>query len=79
MIMVVNASGTPAASYEPFFSRLASWGFIVVGNEDGQAGSGETASITLDFMRIHIVACRILTRELSFLASRSTKPLWSRS
>lgn len=50
MIMVVNASGTPAASYKPFFPRLASWGFIVVGNEDGQAGSGETASITLDFM-----------------------------
>lgn len=50
MIMVVNASGTPAASYEPFFSRLASWGFIVVGNEDGQTGNGETASITLDFM-----------------------------
>lgn len=39
MIMVVNASGTPAASYEPFFPRLASWGFIVVGNEDGQTGN----------------------------------------
>ena len=50
MIMVVNASGTPAASYEPFFVRLASWGFVVVGNEDGQTGTGETASVTLDFM-----------------------------
>ena len=50
MIMVVNASGTPAASYEPFFPRLASWGFIVVGNEDGQTGNGKTASLTLDFM-----------------------------
>ena len=50
MIMVVNASGTPASSYEPFFPRLASWGFVVVGNEDGQAGNGKTASITLDFM-----------------------------
>ena len=50
MIMVVNASGTPAASYEPFFPRIASWGFIVVGNEDGQTGNGETASLTLDFM-----------------------------
>ena len=47
-IMVVNASGTPAASYEPFFERLASWGFIVIGNEDGQTGTGETASITLE-------------------------------
>ncbi len=50
MIMVVNASGTPASSYEPFFPRLASWGFIVVGNEDPQTGNGETASVTLDFM-----------------------------
>ncbi len=50
MILVVNASGTPAASYEPFFPRLASWGFIVVGNEDGQTGNGKTASLTLDFM-----------------------------
>ena len=48
LIMAVNASGTPAASYEPFFERLASWGFIVVGNEDPQTGTGETASITLD-------------------------------
>ena len=50
MIMVVNASGTPAASYEPFFPRLASWGFIVIGNEDGQTGNGETASLTLNFL-----------------------------
>ena len=50
MIMVVNASGTPASSYEPFFPRLASWGFVVVGNEDGQTGNGKTASTTLDFM-----------------------------
>lgn len=50
MIVVVNASGTPAASYEPFFERLASWGFIVAGNEDPQAGNGKTTSITLDHM-----------------------------
>ena len=50
MIVVVNASGVPAFRYEPFFKRLASWGFIVVGNEDGQTGTGETTSITLDYM-----------------------------
>lgn len=50
MIVVVNASGTPAASYAPFFERLATWGFIVVGNEDPQAGNGETTSMTLDRM-----------------------------
>lgn len=48
MVVVVNASGTPASSFEPFFQRLATWGFIVVGNEDPQTGNGQTASITLD-------------------------------
>lgn len=50
MIMVVNASNTRVRNYKPFFERLASWGFIVVGNEDPQCGTGETASITLDYM-----------------------------
>jgi hypothetical protein len=50
MIVVVNPSNTKASSYEPYFERLASWGFVVVGTEDDQAGTGETTSITLDFM-----------------------------
>lgn len=50
VIVVVNASGTPAFKYEAWFKRLASWGFIVVGNEDPQAGSGETTSVMLDYL-----------------------------
>ena len=50
LIMVVNGSQTPAKTYLPFFERLASWGFIVVGNDDPQPGTGETASITLDYV-----------------------------
>ena len=50
VIVAVNASGTPAFKYEPWFKRLASWGFIVVGNEDPQAGTGETTSIMLDYL-----------------------------
>ncbi len=65
MIMVVNASGTPAASYEPFFPRLASWGFIVVGNEDGQTGNGETASLTLDFM-LNIPSDSVLSGKIDY-------------
>ena len=65
MIMVVNASGTPAASYEPFFPRLASWGFIVVGNEDGQTGNGKTASLTLDFM-LSIPADSVLSGKIDY-------------
>ena len=50
MIMIVNGSGTPAKKYLPFFERLSSWGFIVVGTDDPQTGTGETTSITLDYM-----------------------------
>ena len=65
MITVVNASGTPAASFEPFFPRLASWGFIVVGNEDPQTGNGETASLTLDFM-LNVPADSVLSGKIDF-------------
>ena len=50
LITVVNGSQTPAKVYLPFFERLASWGFIVVGNDDPQTGNGATASITLDYV-----------------------------
>jgi hypothetical protein len=69
-IMVVNASGTPAASYEPFFERLASWGFIVIGNEDPQTGTGETASITLDAvlnLKETVIAGRIDTENMGII------------
>ena len=50
MIIVVNGSNTAALNYEAFFSRLASWGFIVVGNDDRQSGTGASTSATLDYM-----------------------------
>ena len=50
MIIAVNGSNTAALNYEPFFSRLASWGFIVVGNDDRQSGTGASTSVTLDYM-----------------------------
>lgn len=50
MIIVVNGSNTAALNYEAFFKRLASWGFIVVGNDDRQTGTGLSASATLEYM-----------------------------
>ncbi|MBR3840516.1 MAG: alpha/beta hydrolase, partial [Erysipelotrichales bacterium] len=35
---------------KPVYARLASWGFVVVGNDDRQTGTGETASETLDYV-----------------------------
>lgn len=48
LILVTNASNTAALNYEPFFERLASWGFIVAGNDDQQTGTGKSTSQTLD-------------------------------
>ena len=50
LIVITNASNVAAMNYEPYFQRLASWGFIVAGNEDRQVGSGESTSLTLDFV-----------------------------
>ena len=50
VILVVNASNTAALNLKPAYARLASWGFIVVGNDDRQTGTGETASETLDYV-----------------------------
>ena len=50
LIVVTNASNMAALNYEPYFERLSSWGFIVVGNDDRQTGTGLSASQTLDYI-----------------------------
>lgn len=50
VIIIVNASNTAAINLKPVYARLASWGFIVVGNDDRQTGTGETASEILDYV-----------------------------
>lgn len=50
MVVVVNGSNTAALNYEAYFERLASWGFVVVGNDDRQSGIGISTSQTLDYM-----------------------------
>ena len=50
VIVIVNASNTAAINLKPVYARLASWGFIVVGNDDRQTGTGKTASETLDYV-----------------------------
>lgn len=50
LVVMVNGTGMPSSRYEAVFDHLASWGFIVIGNEDGSAGTGESTAITLDFI-----------------------------
>lgn len=41
-VVVVNGSGATAAKTSTLFEHLASWGFVVIGNEDTGTGTGET-------------------------------------
>ena len=50
VIVIVNASNTAALNLKTVYARLASWGFVVVGNDDRQTGTGKTASETLDYV-----------------------------
>lgn len=47
-VVMVNGSGTPATRYPAMFEHLASWGFIVIGNEDPGTGTGESADKTTE-------------------------------
>ncbi|MDE6189618.1 MAG: alpha/beta hydrolase [Clostridia bacterium] len=50
LVVMVNGTGVPATKYKAVFDHLASWGFVVIGNEDRNAGSGESSSASLDYM-----------------------------
>lgn len=50
VVVMVNGSGVPASVYMGIFEHLASWGFIVVGNEDGASGKGDSTSSTLNYI-----------------------------
>ncbi len=50
LVIMANGTGIKASKYKTIFKHLASWGFIVVGNEDGNSWSGLSSSETLDFM-----------------------------
>ncbi|MDO5143988.1 MAG: alpha/beta hydrolase [bacterium] len=50
LVVMVNGTGVAASKYKPVFEHLASWGFIVIGNEDESAGNGASAAASLDYM-----------------------------
>lgn len=50
VVLFVNSAGVTYKKYESIFEHLASWGFVVVGNDDENTASGKSSSITLDYM-----------------------------
>lgn len=51
-VVFVNGSGVIGSRYKALFKHLASWGFIVVGNEDESTGDGVSVDQTL----MHLIA-----------------------
>lgn len=50
LVVLANGTGVPATAYASVFEHLASWGFIVAGNQNKMSGPGKSTSMTLDFM-----------------------------
>ncbi len=50
LVIMANGTGVKASQYKEVFKHLASWGFIVVGNEDDNSRTGASSAETLDFM-----------------------------
>ena len=50
MVLVANGTGGKATKIEPILEQLATWGFIVVGNQDKGTGSGQTTITELKYM-----------------------------
>ena len=47
-LVMVNGTGLKALHYRPVFEHLASWGFVVIGNDDSNAWNGRSALVSLD-------------------------------
>lgn len=50
LVVMTNGTGVKSSKYQPIFKHLASWGFIVVGNEDESSFDGISSAASLDLM-----------------------------
>lgn len=50
VVVVLNGTGVLPKKYKALFKHLASWGFIVIGSDDGSSGFGQSADETIEFL-----------------------------
>lgn len=50
IVLWANGTGSKSETYKAFFKHLASWGFIVVGNDDENTRTGDSLNGTIDFL-----------------------------
>ena len=50
VIVMLNGTGVLPSQYKTVFEHLASWGFIVIGSDDGSCGFGNSADECIDLI-----------------------------
>ena len=50
IVVIANGTGMKASKQSAVYEHLASWGFIVAGNEDEHSRTGTSSAATLDFI-----------------------------
>ena len=50
VVVIANGTGMRASKQSAIYEHLASWGFIVAGNEDEHSRTGASSAATLDFI-----------------------------
>ncbi len=50
VLIVVNGTGVPASKYPALLEHFASWGFIIIGNEQEFSWQGDGADASLDYL-----------------------------
>ena len=50
VVVTLNGTGVLPKKYKALFQHLASWGFVVIGNEDASTGFGKSSDETIDFI-----------------------------
>lgn len=50
VVVILNGTGILPKKYPALFQHLASWGFIVIGNDDPSTGFGLSADETIDYL-----------------------------
>lgn len=50
VVVMANGTGVPASRYEPIFQHLASWGFVVIGNEQQASWQGDGSEGALELL-----------------------------
>lgn len=50
VVVILNGTGVLPKKYKALFKHLASWGFVVIGNDDGSTGLGKSADETMNLI-----------------------------